>query len=218
MLASSVTSYAWHSSRDYLLEFMRDGSPQRILEVGCADGAFLSVLKDRYASAELWGIELNKAEGDKARKFADNLIVGDVIEELDHLPDSGFDAIFFNDVLEHIVDPYRLVERIAKKTTEDGVVIASIPNVRYWRNLYNLIFKKDWQYEDTGILDKTHLRFFTCSTAGSLFSENGYEVLQVKGINKTKKRKVLRLNKLLRGWLDDTLYLQYVIVAKPLVR
>ena len=82
------------------------------------------------------------------------------------LPDNNFDVVIFNDVLEHFENPWAVLENVKTKLNASGVVVASIPNVAYITNLVELILKKDWRYKpEGGILDKTHLRFFTKKSA-----------------------------------------------------
>src|ERR1051325_5489453 len=77
------------------------------------------------------------------------------------LPEGAFDCIFCNDVLEHLADPYSALRYCRRLLTPEGVLIASIPNIRYFPVLFQLLVKKNWQYEDHGVMDRTHLRFFT---------------------------------------------------------
>jgi hypothetical protein len=95
-----------------------------------------------------------------------------------------------------------------------GVVVASIPIVRHFRNLYNLIFRKQWRYVDSGILDRTHLRFFTCESIKDMFKDAGFSIAQLKGIHDSRKRKIKILSLLSLGLLSDIRYLQFAVVAK----
>jgi 2-polyprenyl-3-methyl-5-hydroxy-6-metoxy-1,4-benzoquinol methylase len=123
-----------------------------ILDVGCGQGAFLQLIKQR-TGAETWGIELVPEVAEKAKINVDKIIIGKVENLLFSLPDAYFECITFNDVLEHLLEPAEVLELIKSKLSENGVIIASIPNVRYFYNLYDLIFRKDWEYKDAGILD-----------------------------------------------------------------
>jgi 2-polyprenyl-3-methyl-5-hydroxy-6-metoxy-1,4-benzoquinol methylase len=206
--------YAHHDERHYMLPLVPAGS-QKILEVGCADGAFARTLRGFLSEPEIWAVEFNEYHAEAARQVVDKLIIGDICKELENLPQNHFDLIIFNDVLEHLIDPYGLLIDIKPLLADGGLVLASLPNVRYWRNLYNLVFKKQWKYEDSGILDRTHLRFFTESSMRELFVDQGYEVVRFEGFNKTKKSRMKKLNAITFGWLEDTLYQQFMISAKP---
>ena len=114
-----------------------------------------------------------------------------------------------------MVDPYTLLNLIKTKLTEGGCVVASIPNVRYYKVLYGLIFKKNWRYRKSGVMDSTHLRFFTKKSIIRMFNEAGYTLEVIEPINKTKKVKVRIWAWLSLGQLNDILILQYACVAKP---
>jgi 2-polyprenyl-3-methyl-5-hydroxy-6-metoxy-1,4-benzoquinol methylase len=81
-------------------------------------------------------------------------------DELD-LPEEAFDCIVCNDVLEHLITPWQVLGKLAILLKPGGHFVASIPNVQYWGVLKDLVFEGDWRYADEGVLDVTHLRFFT---------------------------------------------------------
>jgi hypothetical protein len=102
---------------------------------------------------------------------------------------------------------------IRPKLSVNGIVIASIPNVRYFGNLYELLLKKDWEYKDSGILDTTHLRFFTKLSMKRMFEDAGYELIRQEGIKKITSWRFRLLNLLTFGFLDDTKYLRFACIA-----
>ncbi len=190
---------------------------RRVLDVGCADGSFGASVKSK-TSAEVWGVDLSSADVSNARLKLDKVIVGpiDANETLLQLPDGFFDAICFNDVLEHLIDPDQLLNLIRQKLTPQGVIVAAIPNVRYFRNLSNLLFKKEWKYEERGILDRTHLRFYTKKSMRRLFEEQGFEILFFEGINATLSFRPYFYHIFSLGLFGlDTKFLQFAIIAKP---
>lgn len=187
---------------------------QKILDVGCGQGVFSENFKNK--NLEMWGMEINKTEAAEAQKKYHQIIVGDVTDGITKLPEKYFDAIYCNDVLEHLIDPYTFLQNIQQKLSPTGIFIASIPNVRYFNNFINFLFKKDWKYEDSGILDRTHLRFFTQKSIIRMFDEAGYTITQINGINgydKSWKFKIINI--LTLGCISDTRYLQFAVVAKP---
>ena len=190
-------------------------SCRTLLDVGCGKGEFGAGLKQSRPQLTVWGVELVPAVAAEARKRLDTVITGDALTHLEELPDGYFDCIAFNDSLEHMIDPYVLLARIKSKLSPSGVIVSSIPNVRYYRNLQNLLFKKQWRYEDAGILDRTHLRFFTERSIRDMYASAGYTVDAMEGINATKKLKVRQLIALSFGWLEDIRYQQFVTVARP---
>lgn len=162
-----------------MLEFIPKTS-KRILDVGCSEGKFGLQLKEML-DAEVWGVEMAQAAAEAARKRLDRVLVGDIMQQLGQLPDRYFDCIIFNDVIEHLVDPYQVLLAMKQKLSSRGVIVSSMPNVRFFRNLFNLVIRGDWRYEDSGTLDKTHLRFFTKKSIGPMFESVGYRVIALTG-------------------------------------
>lgn len=201
--------------RDEMLEFIPPNS-KKILDIGCGEGNFGIALKNNLNS-EVWGIEINENAGKIAQKYLDKVIISDVFDSLSVLPDNYFDCLVFNDSLEHLKNPYKLLREIGTKLSSNGVIISSIPNVRYIKNLFELLIKKDWKYRDEGILDFTHLRFFTKKSIIEMFESNGYEINRIRGINPFKKRLFFNLfNLITLGLFYDTQFLQYAVVAKKI--
>lgn len=204
----------YHSgTRDEMLKYIPDGT-RATLDVGCGFGGFSAMVKERF-NAETWAVEMDKQAAQEAAKRLDKVINSDVTQSIDELPDNYFDCIIFNDVLEHLVDPYSVLVGMKRKLTGKGVIVASIPNVRYYRNLVNFALKGNWDYQDAGTLDKTHLRFFTYKSILKMFEQLGFEVLVIEGIHATRNKKLRVLNILLFKALEDLKYLQFAAVARP---
>ena len=185
-----------------------------IVDIGCGEGFFLRAIKKK-TNAETWGIEIVTEIAQRAKKNVDRILTGNIEEVVFSLPEGYFDCITFNDVLEHLVHPEIILKSIGSKLKSDGIIIASIPNVRYFKNLFELLILKDWEYkEGGGILDSTHLRFFTKKSMVRLFENAGYTVIKQKGINKSTSFKFKILNVLSAGLLGDTKYLQFICIAK----
>jgi 2-polyprenyl-3-methyl-5-hydroxy-6-metoxy-1,4-benzoquinol methylase len=202
----------YSGKRPEMLDFVPP-TAKKVLDVGCGEGGFGAALKKK--DMEIWGVEISGESALIAQEHLDRVMVGDVIDLLDALPDRYFDCIVFNDVLEHLVDPYTILLRIKGKLSEAGVVVCSIPNVRYLNNLKKLLLEKQWQYEEWGILDKTHLRFFTEKSIHEMFDRLGYQIVKMEGISALKPSwKFTLLNFFLFGHLSDTLFLQFACVVK----
>jgi len=200
-------------TRAEMLAFIPSGV-QTILDIGCAEGFFGALLK-KTLNAEVWGVEMDAEAAMRAREKSINVLVGDITHLLEELPETYFDCIICNDILEHLADPYALLSALKRKLDKKGVIVFSLPNVRYFGNLKNFLMQKDWQYQDEGILDKTHLRFFTEKSIRRMFGDCGYEILTIRGINPTRSWKFTLLNILTLGNLSDARYLQFAGVAKP---
>jgi GT2 family glycosyltransferase len=146
-------------------------TPLRVLELGCGCGATLLEIKNRYRNAETYGIELNDGAVTLGRRFAD-IRPMDAEMPLDY-PQGFFDYVLTADVLEHLVDPWRVVANIRPHLKETGKVLASIPNVMHVSVMRGLLNGR-FSYQDAGILDRTHLRFFTLTEIDGLFAGAGY--------------------------------------------
>jgi 2-polyprenyl-3-methyl-5-hydroxy-6-metoxy-1,4-benzoquinol methylase len=187
---------------------------QRVLELGCAEGDFANQLK-RHTGAEVWGIEFNPTAAEQASKVIDHVLVGDAEERIGQLPDDYFDVIVCNDVLEHLVDPNSVLKMLKRTMKSDAVVIASIPNIRHFPALAQIVFRKDFPQREIGIFDRTHLRFFTRKSIIRMFEEAGYAVQKIKGINGYCGPLGYLLIAVSLGYFADSFYLQYACVATP---
>lgn len=196
-----------------MVEFIPDRA-ERILDAGCGAGLFGEGLK-KTIKREIWGIEMDLESANLAKQRIDKVIVGDISTSIKMVPDSYFDCVVFNDVLEHLVDPWKILMDTKGKLNAGGVVVCSVPNVRYLFLLKDLLFNRQWKYESFGVLDKTHLRYFTKDSISDMFISLDYEVLKIKGINGIKSWKFNLLNLVSFGGFADSKYLQFACVAKP---
>ena len=146
-----------------------------VLDVGCAAGETGRLLREAGYN-RIVGIERDVESAARAREIYDEVLVGDVEHMELSLEPGAFDCIVFADVLEHLVEPGDLLRRFRDYLTDDGVVVASIPNVRNLWVIHNLI-EGYWRYTDEGILDRTHLRFFTYKEIERMFDAAGYEIV-----------------------------------------
>jgi SAM-dependent methyltransferase len=182
----------------------------RLLEVGCGTGSTLSYLKSSSRCRWAAGIELFHDAADIARKRIDCVVEGS-IEDIE-LPfeQESMDVILCLDVLEHLVDPWKTVRRLHLLLKPRGVLVCSIPNVRYFRVALSLLLRGKWEYSDSGILDKTHLRFFTKRSAVELVACSGLEVDMIAHTDVEDGR---RWNALTLGLFKPLFEWQYLIRA-----
>jgi 2-polyprenyl-3-methyl-5-hydroxy-6-metoxy-1,4-benzoquinol methylase len=153
-----------------------EGTPRRFLDIGCASGAFGAALKEKYPGAHVVGIEAGQGAAAEARKRLDH-VVRARIEEVDFAaPELAgqFDAVIVADILEHLVNPWQLLLRMKAALAPGAQVLASIPNARNLTLLDHLVLDGRWTYLDRGLLDVTHLRFFTLAEILQMFAETGY--------------------------------------------
>lgn len=196
-------------SRREMLPFIPE-SATTILDVGCSHGRFGSVLKEANPDWTVVGVEPDAGAMSNAAGHYDEVIHGFYPDDL--ATGSRFDCIVFNDVLEHVVDPWGMVSRTLAYLTPGGRVVASIPNVRYVMVVRELALRGRWEYADWGVLDRTHLRFFTRKSIEELFTSNGFGVETLTPINPAKDWKA----SLLVGPFRDMRFQQFAVVAGPL--
>lgn len=149
------------SARHELINLIDKNSNDNIniLEVGCGAGATLLALKNLYKNANLYGVEISENAGKIVSGIAD-IIIGNIEDITLPYKEKYFDYIIFGDVLEHLVDPWKTLNKLRKYIKDEGSIIASIPNIMHI-GVIRQILTGNFTYENAGILDRTHLRFFT---------------------------------------------------------
>jgi 2-polyprenyl-3-methyl-5-hydroxy-6-metoxy-1,4-benzoquinol methylase len=198
--------------RSEMLRFVPAGATT-ILDVGCGAGAFASSLR-QLRGAEVWGIELTQEAGRKAAARLDRVVNAPFGPDLD-LPRAYFDAVCFLDVLEHLPDPDKALRLAIPLLTPRGRIVASIPNFRYFDNMWEVLVRRSARYESEGVMDRTHLRIFTKSSIRLLFEEAGLTIEQIEGINpKVGSHKFHLFNALTLGWIADMRFRQFAVVAR----
>ena len=205
----------WSQPRPELIPFITQRRA-RVLEVGCAEGRFLATLP---GVEETWVIEPTQA-AEVAQSRLQHVFQGTFQECEANLPLRHFDVIICNDVIEHMTDHDDFLARIGAYLAPGGAIIGAIPNVCFYDNMFDYLFEKDWHYTDAGILDRTHLRFFTETSLRDSLIRHGFTIEELSGINKdylvartSRGYRRLTLAKLLAavtfGWFDDIRYLQF---------
>ena len=191
-------------------------SAKTILEIGCGSGNFSRQLERK--GVETWGLEPAEKSAKEAQEKLHTVLIGTLDEKFNELPDAYFDVIVMNDVIEHLLEPWDDLVKLKSKLKKEGVLVTSIPNVRYSKNIFKMIFKRDWKYTDDLILDRTHFRFFTKKSMKRMFRDCGYTISSMRGINTTKSFLyfpfAVLFNILLLGSQLDMFYMQYATVAK----
>jgi SAM-dependent methyltransferase len=152
---------------------------QRIVEVGCGTGAFARECKKRNPASEYIGIELEPTRAEMARSHCDRVVRGDI----EHMDDASFGSLFpsdcwiFGDVLEHLYDPWSMLSRIRASLFPSGSVLACVPNAQHW-SVQVRLNSGELRYQDAGLLDRTHLRWFTKTTLTELFRTTGFAIVE----------------------------------------
>ena len=188
-----------------------------VLELGCALGSTLSRIKFLWPNANVHGVEYDEGIARIAGSIND-VIRGDV--ETMHIPYDveQFDYIICADVLEHLKDPEGALNRFLPYLKKDGCLIVSVPNVRYYAVCMMLMQYGRFDYADSGILDRTHLRFFTKATAEEMLENCGLEIIGTKRNYNGEKRKIEFIDQLKSCFditdADELSVFQYYFLAK----
>jgi SAM-dependent methyltransferase len=182
---------------------------RRILDVGCGQGNCGRLLSQR--GHRVAGIELVPEVARQASRSLDEVVCGDVETCRLPWPPASFDAILCADVLEHLLDPWRVLRRLSELLVPQGLLIASVPNIQNWRVIRGLLQGR-WDYRARGILDRGHLRFFTRRTLTGLLEQAGLAIVDCRAVwNRTLLRRGLCA--LTLGWAEHFLARSYLIVG-----
>ena len=172
--------------------------PGVVLDIGCGGGATGKLIKEKFPGTRVIGVELNPHAAAYARQFLDDVVCAS-IDEVDlkqHVGEVAIGTVLLLDVLEHLYDPWRALTRIRTWLAAGTRVLASVPNIRNLVSLHELAAGR-WEYGPHGVLDITHVRFFTRATLRRLFEETGYSVTHMEPLTQP-------------AWVD-----RYVIDRRP---
>jgi len=191
------------------------GRGKRVLEVGCATG-YVSAYLSQQMQCEVVGIELDPQMAKKAERYCSKVVVGDVEKDAFDKLAGVFDVITFGDVLEHLVTPGEVLRKSRDYLGPDGYVLISLPNVAHYRVRLALLQGR-FDYEEQGILDRTHLRFFTLRNARRMIEDAGFEVQDFQIVYCTRGTRLvdwsLRIQRFLRDHLAELVGSEFIFKA-----
>jgi 2-polyprenyl-3-methyl-5-hydroxy-6-metoxy-1,4-benzoquinol methylase len=199
--------------RPEMVQFIPN-SVSNILEIGCGNGSFGAYIK-KLRPVCYTGVDIFSESLAVAASWLDQAILANI--ESDDLPFSpgGFDCIVLNDVLEHLVNPWEALDKILSYLAPGGYLVASIPNMRYYPVIKSLLINCQWRYVEEGVMDKTHLRFFTQCSMEDMFSQKGLVKRGLTGINGGRfPWKFGLLNRIFMNKLEDMRYRQFAYVGE----
>ncbi len=206
----SKTSRYFQGDRGDVVALLPFGA-NRVLELGCGVGRTLLNAKQQGKAREVVGIDI--IPRNDQHDLLDDYIQADV-DSLNLTYEEGyFDVIICADVLEHLVDPWGTVSRLAPYLKKDGILVASLPNVRDYLLFLAIFVKGDFRYATEGLLDRGHLRFFCKKNIRDLFDPDVF-VVNAFHYRLAKLRKVI--NAVTFGLLEEFLVKQYLVVAGKL--
>ncbi len=205
---NKITEY--YSSVRYEIEHLLPDFSKNALDIGCGDGSTLNWLKSNNKCEKIYGVDISEDSCLKAQKILDEAININVEDDLDFFPGKQFDLILILDTLEHLINPWDFLKKVKNKLSNNGSIIISIPNIRHYSIIKNLIIKGEWNYQKSGILDSTHLRFFTKKSLIKLFEESNLKINKFKKYPIDFKGKARIFNNLSIGIFSDFLTQQYI--------
>jgi SAM-dependent methyltransferase len=168
-----VARHGLAPSHALLLAAVPDGA--RVLDVGCAEGYLARILRER--GCVVTGVEASPAAAELARRWCDEVVVGDVEDaRVRARLEGAFDRVLLGDVLEHLRDPGAVLRWARGLAGADGRVVASLPNIAHWSARRQLL-RGRFPQEDHGLFDRTHLRFYTRASARELVEGAGLRVI-----------------------------------------
>ncbi len=197
--ASVFPKNYYQHARTEVLRHLPAG-PLRILEVGCGEGGTLARIRELRPDVWLAGAELMKLDSPLYAKL-DQFEQINVEEQLPSITPGSIDILLCLDVLEHLREPQQVLVRLATLLRPNALLIASLPNLQYVKVSLPLLFGH-FNYTDEGVLDRTHLRFFTRRSAMRMLDEAGFNVQEVERLRIRDLRKLMGILLPLPGWRD----------------
>jgi len=188
------------------------GRGLRVLDVGCGTGANGRQLLETGVAAWCAGVEIMADSAAIAQQYLDEVRVG-MVDKID-LPweAQSLDCILLGDVIEHVLDPWNLLERLKSLLKPRGIFVASVPNVQHLSVISRLVLFGDWRYHHDGILDITHVRFFTRRSLVRLFRQSGCMIDAMRPY--FSGRRYSYTSRLSFGVLDDWLAERWLLRAQ----
>jgi SAM-dependent methyltransferase len=184
-----------------------------ILDIGCGKGRLGAYLKSQRPDRQVFGIEYNARMAEEASRVLSGVQVGDLQTMTIQFPNDYFDCLIFADVLEHLVDPVAVLQKVRPMLKKDGKIVCSIPNIRHYTAILQIVLR-GWEYKDSELFDRTHLRFFSLRGMKELMRDGGYDLENcIPRIIASKK--MILVNNLLFNRLEEFAAKQYLLVARP---
>lgn len=208
--AAKSASYFTGARADFVFRLPIDPTAA-VLEVGCGAGATGSLALSRGRCGRYVGVELFEGAASHAREVLSEVIVGNVeTMQFDWQP-ASFDALILSEVLEHLIDPWGTLGRLARFVRPGGLVLASSPNASHWRVIRELTLGR-FPLAESGVFDRTHMRWFTPTTFVDMFEGAGFRVHELRPVTPFSPRTEL-ISRLTRRRYDHLFMTQIALGA-----
>lgn len=214
---SKDSSYYKHVRED-LITLLPKNPFQKVFEIGSGGGNTIIEIKSRGLASEVVGCDLFELINSQQKNpLIDKFIIANLETENISLNVEYFDVIIAGDVLEHLTDPWEVVNKLTPFLKSGGHFIISVPNIRQFSIMYKIFFKGDFDYNpEGGVLDKTHLRFFCKKNVQGLLNKQEYNIISVRPpFDIIYRRGIKRFfNRLTFKFFEEFMTSQYVIIAQ----
>jgi 2-polyprenyl-3-methyl-5-hydroxy-6-metoxy-1,4-benzoquinol methylase len=208
--ATKPETYFSGARHDFVRRLPRDPSAS-ILEIGCGSGATGALALSQGRCGRYVGVELFETAAEEARKVLSEVVTGNVETLAFDWQPATFDALILSEVLEHLIEPGRVVKELARFVRPGGTVMASSPNISHWRVIRELTAGR-FNLTDRGVFDRTHMRWFTPSTFAEIFDQAGFRVDWIGPVTPFSQRTEL-LSRLSGGRFDHLFMTQIAIAG-----
>jgi 2-polyprenyl-3-methyl-5-hydroxy-6-metoxy-1,4-benzoquinol methylase len=209
--AGKPRSYFSAARSDFVRQLPHDPGAA-ILEIGCGTGATGALALSEGRCGRYVGVELFESAAEEARSVLSEVVTGDVETMTFDWQPASFDGVILSEVLEHLIEPGRMLRNIARFVRPGGIVMASSPNVSHWRVIRELINGR-FDLADRGVFDRTHLRWFTPSTFTGMFEDAGFKIERVGPVTPFSPRTQL-ISKYSGGRFDHLFMTQIAVYGR----
>lgn len=162
-----------------ILDFIKKDCP-KVLDIGCGDGELGEELK-KNKNSSVYGIDISEASVKEAEKKINKAYLCDIANEEipEELKNTKFDYIVISEVLEHLMEPEKLLEKVKIFTNKETELIITVPNILFWKNRLKIFFG-DFDYTETGLMDRGHVHFFSWESLKRILATCGYHIIDIK--------------------------------------
>jgi len=215
-LYADKTAHYYSGARYDIVADLPANTNAAVLELGCGDGSTGALTFAANKAAYYCGIELNPDAAALARLRLTDVIEGDIATLDLGAHAARYDVLIASEVLEHLIDPWEALTKLVACLKPGGLVLASSPNIAHWRVVTQLIHGR-FDHSESGVMDRSHLRWFTPQSYAALFDAAGLEVVRMGPITPPATR-TRWLNAVTRARFSHLFMTQiYLIARKPLV-